>query len=55
MKFIKDADLLEWLLNDWLGELDWDEHNTLKLAKHDVTREAIESLFEQEVAFIGKI
>ena len=55
VKIDDDEVLLKWLLTHWNGFLDWDENNIHKLLKHKVTVEEVESIFDGDIAVIGRI
>lgn len=58
MKLESDEATREWLMNfiPILENFDWDEGNVDKnLIKHNVSREKIESIFQNPIVFAGKI
>lgn len=55
MKLVEDSKAEKWLQTTWDGSLEWDKGNTEKLAKHEVTRGEIESLFQSQTVFVGRI
>lgn len=57
MKIIDDPIIRKWLqsLDPEPDDFDWDEGNKDKNLKHDVTQNEIESIFQNEYGFAGRI
>ena len=54
-EFAADAETYKWLMVTWDESLDWDEWNSKKLAKHNLTVQQIEGLFDGDFIFGGKL
>lgn len=55
MDLVDDAEVEAWLLEEWDGSLQWDQGNTGKLQKHDVSVDEVESVFDGDFIFGGRI
>ena len=57
MKIVDDPAIKKWLqsLDSDPDHFDWDEGNRAKNLKHGVTQEEIESIFQNEYGFAGRI
>ncbi len=55
MEIVNDSVVLSWLNDEWSQILDWDRGNTEKLAKHSVSVEQVESIFNGDFVLGGKI
>ena len=55
MKVEQDKGIEVWLAEVWEGELEWDDGNKHKTAKHDVSPEQMDTITENEIVFLGRI
>ena len=56
MKVVPVDIMADWLENGFERKnFDWDKYNILKLTKHEVAQEEINSLFENNFYFAGRI
>jgi uncharacterized protein len=53
MRWVADADAVAWLAT--APPLDWDEANTMKLGKHDLTRADVESVVRGVPYLLGRV
>jgi uncharacterized protein len=54
MRFVSDEPMARWLSEAEL-EFDWDQGNNTKNLKHNVSRDEVESLFQNPIWFAGRI
>ncbi len=50
-----DEDMLNWLKQEWDGQMEWDQYNVPKMSKHDITPDELETIVEKKLLFLGKI
>lgn len=55
MKYLPDNETLKWLNGAWDESLDWDQGNVPKLAKHDLTVDEVEEIFDGDFVFGGRL
>lgn len=55
MDVVYDSKIARWLTDEWDQTLDLDQSNTLKLAKHSVSVEQVESVLDGSFVLGGQI
>ena len=55
MRLKAAEDIVTWLRKDWMGNVDWDEHNLGKLTKHGFSRLEVEKALATDFIFAGEV